>query len=69
MPNAKPLSRVEISVITGFAELQRALHAFPSEIILFDSLFLATVPLLLGARKTFTIVHVGITEGVFNSPE
>jgi hypothetical protein len=49
--------------------LQQALRDFPSEIILFDSLFLATVPLLLGARKTSTIVHVGITEGVFKSPE
>ena len=44
------------------AGLKKALRNFPADIIMADSFFLGTLPLLLGAReKRPAIVHVGIT--------
>jgi MGT family glycosyltransferase len=44
------------------AGLKKALHDFPADIILAESFFLGTLPLLLGAReKRPAIVHLGIT--------
>jgi MGT family glycosyltransferase len=44
------------------AGLEKALRDFPADIILAESLFMGTLPLLLGARdKRPAIVHVGIT--------
>jgi hypothetical protein len=44
------------------AGLEMALHDFPADVILTESMFYGTLPLLLGRRQNRpTIVHVGIT--------
>jgi hypothetical protein len=44
------------------AGLEMALHAFPTDVILTESMFYGTLPLLLGRRHNRpTIVHAGIT--------
>jgi len=44
------------------AGLEMALHDFPADVILTESMFYGTLPLLLGSRQNRpTIVHAGIT--------
>jgi hypothetical protein len=44
------------------ARLKMALHDFPADVILTESMFYGTLPLLLGRRHNHpTIVHAGIT--------
>jgi UDP:flavonoid glycosyltransferase YjiC (YdhE family) len=66
----KPLERYRFGLENFFlpqlpaqaAGLEMALHDFPADVILTESMFYGTLPLLLGRRQNCpTIVHAGIT--------
>src|ERR1700730_7371566 len=66
----KPFEWFEVTIENHFlpqlpaqaAGLEMALHDFPADVILTESMFYGTLPLLLGRRQNRpTIVHVGIT--------